>query len=87
MHNASNIYSRPALIYIEDFPMAAIIIENPYLRIKSGIFKDRHEAGDVFHQSLETFIRKSSIILAMPSGGIYISLALSTIPDLHMEIL
>jgi predicted phosphoribosyltransferase len=67
--------------------MSAIVFEDPRLRNRIGVFKDRNEAGEILAQSLERFREKDAIVLAVPSGGIPIGLAISSHLGLPLDIL
>ena len=67
--------------------MAATIIEDPSLRNKYGVFRDRHEAGNALARSLESFRRKDAIVLAIPSGGVPIGLAIAARLNLPIDLL
>ena len=67
--------------------MAATIIEDPSLRNKYGVFRDRHEAGNALARSLESFRRKDAIVLAIPSGGVPIGLAIAAHLNLPIDLL
>src|SRR5512137_1299932 len=62
--------------------MSAIVIEDPKLRNRLGVFKDRNEAGKILARSLEEFRGKDGVVLAIPSGGVPIGLAIS----IHLEL-
>jgi putative phosphoribosyl transferase len=57
--------------------MMATIIEDPAYRDRSFVFKDRKEAGEYLANALERFLGKDAIVLAIPSGGVPIGLAIS----------
>jgi putative phosphoribosyl transferase len=57
--------------------MTATIIENPGLRDMSFVFEDRDAAGAYLAKTLEQFSGKDAIVLAIPSGGVPIGLAIS----------
>lgn len=67
--------------------MAATIIEDPSLRNKYGVFRDRQEAGNALARSLESFRRKDAIVLAIPSGGVPIGLAIAAHLNLPIDLL
>ncbi|MBN1235986.1 MAG: phosphoribosyltransferase [Methanotrichaceae archaeon] len=62
--------------------MSATIIDDPRLRNRTGVFEDRNEAGKFLAQSLENLRGENAIVLAIPSGGVPIGLAIS--PFLHL---
>jgi len=47
-----------------------VIIENPKLREKMAVFKDRPEAGSVLAEMLKKYSGTNALILAVPAGGI-----------------
>jgi len=67
--------------------MVARVIEDPSLRNRLGVFEDRQEAGDALARSLESFRGKDAIVLAIPSGGVPIGLAVATYLDLPFDLL
>jgi len=67
--------------------MSAIVIEDPRLRNRLGVFKDRNEAGKILARSLEEFKGKDGVVLAIPSGGVPIGLAISTHLELPFDML
>lgn len=67
--------------------MAATVIENPGLRNKLGVFEDRQEAGELLARALESFRGNDAIVLAIPSGGVPIGLAVATHLDLPFDLL
>lgn len=67
--------------------MPAIIIENPEFRNKAWIFEDRAEAGEYLARSLEQFREKEAIVLAIPSGGVPVGLAISSNLKLPFDLL
>lgn len=62
--------------------MAAEIIEDQSLRDKTHVFRDRLEAGDGLARRLEKYRKKEAFVLAIPSGGIPIGLAIAR----HLEL-
>ena len=67
--------------------MVATVIEDSSLRNRLGVFEDRHEAGELLARALESFRGKDAIVLAIPSGGVPIGLAVATHLDLPFELL
>lgn len=67
--------------------MSATIIDDPKLRNKSFVFEDRDDAGLHLAKMLEEFRRKDAIVLAIPSGGVPIGLAVSSYLDLPFDLL
>lgn len=67
--------------------MVATVIEDPGLRNRLGVFEDRQEAGELLARSLESFRGKDAIVLAIPSGGVPIGLAVATHLDLPFDLL
>lgn len=68
-------------------PMAASIIEDPKLRNRSLVFLDRDDAGLRLAQALEKFRGKDAIVLAIPSGGVPVGLAVSSRLELPFDLL
>ncbi|WP_287584298.1 phosphoribosyltransferase [Candidatus Borrarchaeum sp.] len=46
------------------------VIEDPSLRNKTRIFKDREHAGQLLADKLESFTTKDTVLLAIPAGGV-----------------
>jgi putative phosphoribosyl transferase len=67
--------------------MPAVIIENPEFRNKAWIFEDRADAGEHLARSLEQFRGKDAIVLAIPSGGVPVGLAISSHLKLPFDLL
>lgn len=67
--------------------MTATIIEDPALRNKAGAFKDREDAGKYLAEAFENFRGKNAIILAIPSGGVPIALAIASHLDLPLDLI
>jgi putative phosphoribosyl transferase len=67
--------------------MPAVIIENPEFRNKALIFKDRTKAGEYLARSLEQFRAMDAIVLAIPSGGVPVGLAISSHLKLPFDLL
>jgi putative phosphoribosyl transferase len=67
--------------------MAATIIEDPRLRNRTDIFEDRDEAGEYLAQFLEGFRGQDAIVLAIPSGGVPVALAISSHLGLPFDLL
>jgi len=67
--------------------MSAIVIEDPRLRNRLGVFEDRNEAGKILARSLEGFRTRDAIVLAIPSGGVPIGLIVSSYLDLPFDML
>jgi putative phosphoribosyl transferase len=83
----SNINSSSAKEMMVILLMAATIIEDPRLRNRTDIFEDREEAGDHLARSLESIRGQDAIVLAIPSGGLPIGLAISSHLDLPFDLL
>jgi predicted phosphoribosyltransferase len=57
--------------------MAAEIIEEQSLRNRTGVFRDRVEAGDRLARRLEKYRNQEGMVLAIPSGGVPVGLRIS----------
>ena len=84
---ASNINSGAANIDIGDSLMVATVIEDPALRNRLGVFRDRDEAGVLLARSLESLRGRDAVVLAIPSGGIPIGLAVAAHLNLPFDLL
>lgn len=67
--------------------MVATVTEDPSLRNRLGVFKDRQEAGELLARVLESFRGKDAIVLAIPSGGVPIGLAAADHLELPFDLL
>ena len=67
--------------------MTAEIIEDPKLRDRIGVFEDRSDAGEYLVRFLERCRGEDAVVLAIPSGGIPIGLAISKYLDLPLDLL
>jgi putative phosphoribosyl transferase len=67
--------------------MTATIIEDQNLRNKSWVFEDRDEAGAHLAEMLEQFRGKDALVLAIPSGGVPVGLAVSSHIELPFDLL
>ena len=67
--------------------MDAIIIDDPKLRNKSFVFEDREDAGYYLALTLEKFAKKDAAVLAIPSGGVQIGLAIASHLELPFDLL
>ncbi len=46
------------------------VIEDPSLRNKTRIFKDREHAGQLLAEKLDNYTTKDTVLLAIPAGGV-----------------
>lgn len=67
--------------------MAATIIDDPTLTNRSFVFEDRDDAGLHLAKMLEQFRGKDAIVLAIPSGGVPVGLAVSSQLNLPFDLL
>ncbi|MGC9515119.1 phosphoribosyltransferase [Methanocrinis sp.] len=67
--------------------MTAKIIEDPDLRDRWGVFGDRREAGEHLARFVERWRGEDAMVLAIPSGGVPIGLAVSEDLDLPLDLL
>lgn len=67
--------------------MAATIIEDPKLKNRSLVFENRDDAGLHLARALERFRGKDAIVLAIPSGGVPVGLAVSSRIELPFDLL
>jgi putative phosphoribosyl transferase len=67
--------------------MSARIIEDQRLRNRTEVFEDREEAGFYLARSLENFRWQKAVVLAIPSGGVPIGLAISSYLDFPLDLL
>ncbi len=67
--------------------MAATIVEDSKLRNRSFVFEGREEAGMYLAKALEEFRGKNAIVLAIPSGGVPVGLAVSSGLNLPFDLL
>ena len=67
--------------------MPAIVIDAQELGNRIGVFEDRDEAGEVLARTLESFRGQNAIVLAIPSGGVPIGLAISSHLGLPFDLI
>jgi predicted phosphoribosyltransferase len=58
--------------------MPAIVIEDRKLHDRTGVYRDRDDAGEYLARSLEQLRGKDAFVLAIPSGGVPVGLAVSS---------
>ncbi len=67
--------------------MAATVVDDPKLRNKSWIFAGREDAGSHLARMLEKFRGKDAVVLAIPSGGVPVGLAVASHLELPFDLL
>jgi predicted phosphoribosyltransferase len=67
--------------------MTATVIEDSTLSNRTGVYQDRDDAGEHLATSLEQFQGKDAIVLAIPSGGVPVGLAVSSRLELPFDLL
>jgi putative phosphoribosyl transferase len=67
--------------------MSATVIDSQELRNRTGVFRDRDEAGHVLARTLESYRGQNAIVLAIPSGGVPIGLAISSHLGLPFDLI
>ena len=67
--------------------MTAKIIDDINLRNRSFIFEDRDDAGAYLAKAMEQYAEKDAMVLAIPSGGVPIGLAISSYLHLPFDML
>ncbi len=67
--------------------MAATIIDDPLLRNRIGVFEDRDDAGEHLAGALQQFRVTNAIVLAIPSGGVPVGLAVARSLELPFDLL
>ena len=67
--------------------MATTVVDDPKLRNKSWIFASREEAGSHLARMLEQFRGKDAVVLAIPSGGVPVGLAVASHFELPFDLL
>jgi putative phosphoribosyl transferase len=63
------------------------IVDDPALRSKSRLFKDRCEAGKLLADMIEKRLRKDSMLLAIPSGGVPVGYCLSQQLKIPLDVI
>ncbi len=63
------------------------LIEEIALRNKHRIFKDRLEAGELLGEKLMKYSDTPSVVLAIPSGGVPVGLAIARKADLPFDVI
>lgn len=64
----------------------AKIIDEPCLRFKNYLFKDRVDAGRLLAKKLRALIEDNSIILAIPAGGVPVGVILANELKLPLDL-
>ena len=67
--------------------MAATIIDDPLLRNRIGVFEDRDDAGEHLARALQQFRVTNAVVLAIPSGGVPVGLAVARSLELPFDLL
>jgi predicted phosphoribosyltransferase len=67
--------------------VTATIIEDSGLRNRSGVYRDRDDAGEYLARALVRFRGKDAFVLAIPSGGVPVGLAVSSRLELPFDLL
>jgi putative phosphoribosyl transferase len=67
--------------------MSATLIDSMELRNRTGVFRDRDEAGEVLARTLESFRGQNAMVMAIPSGGVPIGLAISSRLGLPFDLI
>jgi putative phosphoribosyl transferase len=62
------------------------IIENPELKEKIRVFRNRVQAGEVLAEMLESFRNSDSLVLAIPSGGVPVGAAMARALSLPLDV-
>ncbi|MFH1626235.1 MAG: phosphoribosyltransferase family protein [Pseudomonadota bacterium] len=65
----------------------AILIEDKSLNGKTGVFRDRIEAGDLLANLLGIYEDSSALVLAIPSGGVPVGLTMSRNLNLPFDLI
>jgi len=67
--------------------MSSKIVEDPSLRNKMCVFKDRTHAGELLAKKLENYKSEDLIILAIPSGGVPVGFIIAKELDKPFELM
>ncbi len=67
--------------------VSAKVIEDRRLHNRLGVYRDREEAGEYLARTLEEFRGKDAFVLAIPSGGVPVGLAVSSRLGLPFDLL
>lgn len=67
--------------------MTANVIDDSGLRNRTGVYRDRDDAGVQLALALEPFRGKDAFVLAIPSGGVPVGLAVSSRLALPFDLL
>jgi len=65
----------------------AQVIEKKEWRNREEVYADRREAGEVLAAMLEPYCKNSAIVLAVPSGGVPVGLAISRILRIDFDLI
>lgn len=67
--------------------VTATLIEDSRLRNRSGVYRDRDDAGEHLARALEQFRTADALVLAIPSGGVPVGLVVSSRLELPFDLL
>jgi predicted phosphoribosyltransferase len=67
--------------------LAATVIDDSRLRNRTGVYRNRDDAGEQLAEALQLFRGKDAIVLAIPSGGVPVGLAVSSRLGLQFDLL
>jgi len=67
--------------------MSSKIVEDPSLRSKRYVFKDRVHAGELLAKKLEKYKDEDSMILAIPSGGVPVGFVIAKELDKPFDLI
>ena len=67
--------------------MTATVIDESGLRNKTGVYRDRIDAGEHLAFALKQFRTTNALVLAIPSGGVPVGLVVSSLLDLPFDLL
>ncbi len=65
---------------------AGSVIDQPWLRDRTGVFRDRVHAGEVLAEMLQEYRNTEAIVLAIPAGGVPVAAAVAEKLALPLDI-
>ncbi len=63
------------------------VIDKPELRDRTGVFRDREDAGEVLARMLAEYRGNDALVLAIPAGGVPVAAPIARALELPMDLL
>ena len=72
---------------MKDHRLTSKIIDNPALRNKAYVFKDRMHAGELLADELQRHVGHGDILLALPAGGVPVGYAIAKRLGIPLDVI